>query len=118
MLRYPQQQQKHYCCVLTLLCPEKSFPAQGQIVLLEIELEGARQVAQSFPDAQRIFIAPPSMQILENRLRQRSTDSDEQIVKRLHHAEMEVAAANEFNITIINDDLGSALQQLESAMFD
>jgi guanylate kinase len=92
--------------------------AQGQIVLLEIELEGARQVAQSFPDAQRIFIAPPSMQILENRLRQRSTDSDEQIVKRLHHAEMEVAAANEFNITIINDDLGSALQQLESAMFD
>ena len=58
------------------------------------------------------------MQILENRLRQRSTDSDEQIVKRLHHAEMEVAAANEFNITIINDDLGSALQQLESAMFD
>lgn len=92
--------------------------AQGQIVLLEIELEGARQVAQSFPDAQRIFIAPPSMQILENRLRQRSTDSDEQIVKRLHHAELEVAAAAEFDITVINDNLEIALQQLESAMFD
>lgn len=92
--------------------------AQGQIVLLEIELEGARQVAQSFPNAQRIFIAPPSMEILENRLRQRSTDSDEQIAKRLHHAEMEVAAANEFDIMIVNDDLEIALQQLESAMFD
>jgi len=92
--------------------------AQGQIVLLEIELEGARQVAKSFPDAQRIFIAPPSMEILENRLRQRSTDSDGQILKRLHHAEMEVAAANEFDITIINDELEIALQQLESAMFD
>jgi guanylate kinase len=89
----------------------------GQIVLLEIELEGARQVAQSFPSAQRIFIAPPSMEVLESRLRDRSTDSDEQIIKRLHHAKLEVAAANEFDITIINDDLEIALQQLESAMF-
>ncbi|WP_410175997.1 guanylate kinase [Pseudanabaena galeata] len=92
--------------------------ALGQIVLLEIELEGARQVAQSFPSAKRIFIAPPSMEVLENRLRDRSTDSDEQIIKRLHHAKLEVAAAHEFDITIINDDLEIALQQLESAMFD
>lgn len=92
--------------------------AIGQIVLLEIELAGARQVAQSFPSAKRIFIAPPSMDILENRLRQRSTDSGDQIAKRLHHAKIEVAAANEFDITIINDDLELALQQLESAMFD
>ena len=91
--------------------------AIGQIVLLEIELAGARQVAESFPDALRIFIAPPSMQVLEGRLRDRSTDTEEQILKRLHHAELEVAAANEFSITIINDDLESALQQLESAMF-
>ena len=91
--------------------------ALGQIVLLEIELEGARQVAQSFPSAKRIFIAPPSMEVLESRLRDRSTDSDEQIIKRLHHAKLEVAAANEFDITIINDDLEIALQQLESAMF-
>ena len=92
--------------------------ALGQIVLLEIELEGARQVAQSFPSAKRIFIAPPSMEVLENRLRDRSTDSDEQIIKRLRHAKIEVAAAHEFDITIINDDLEIALQQLESAMFD
>jgi len=92
--------------------------ALGQIVLLEIELEGARQVAQSFPTAKRIFIAPPSMEILEDRLRQRSTDSDEQISKRLHHAKLEVAAAHEFNITIVNDDLEIAIEQLEKALFN
>lgn len=92
--------------------------ALGQIVILEIELEGARQVAKSFPDAKKIFIAPPSMEILESRLRARSTDSDEQIVKRLHHGALEVAAAKEFDITIVNDDLVVAMKQLESAMFD
>ena len=91
--------------------------ALGKIVILEIELEGARQVAQSFPDAQRVFIAPPSMEILESRLRDRSTDSEVQITKRLHHAKLEIAAANEFNITIVNDDLEIALQQLEKALF-
>jgi guanylate kinase len=92
--------------------------ALGQIVLLEIELEGARQVAKSFPTAKRIFIAPPSMEILEERLRQRSTDSEAQIAKRLNHAKLEVAAADEFNITIVNDDLEIAIAQLEKAMFD
>ena len=91
--------------------------ALGYIVLLEIELEGARQVARSLPSAKRIFIAPPSMQVLESRLRDRRTDSDEQIIKRLHHAELEVAAANEFDVTITNDDLEVALQQLEKALF-
>ncbi|TYQ29682.1 guanylate kinase [Pseudanabaena sp. UWO310] len=101
----------------TPIAPIQRAIAMGQIVLLEIELEGARQVATSFPNAQRIFIAPPSMQVLESRLRDRSTDSDEQIRKRLHHAELEVAAANEFDLTIVNDDLEIALQQLEKAMF-
>lgn len=91
--------------------------ALGQIVLLEIELEGARQVARSFPSAKRIFIAPPSMEVLENRLRDRSTDSAEQIIKRLHHAQLEVTAANEFDITIVNDDLEIAVQELAKAMF-
>jgi guanylate kinase len=92
--------------------------ALGQIVLLEIELAGARQVAQSFPSAKRIFIAPPSMEVLESRLRQRSTDSDEQVIKRIHHAKLEIAAANEFDIIIVNDDLEIAMQQLETAMFN
>jgi len=90
----------------------------GRIILLEIELEGARQVAISFPSAKRIFISPPSMAVLESRLRDRCTDSAEQIVKRLHHAKLEVAAADEFDITIINDDLQIALQQLEQAVIN
>ena len=91
--------------------------ALGKTVILEIELAGARQVAQSCPTAKRIFIAPPSMDILEKRLRDRSTDSDEQITKRLHHAQLEIAATDEFDLTIVNDDLDIALQQLEKAMF-
>ena len=75
-------------------------------------------MAKSFPTAKRIFIAPPSMEILEERLRQRSTDSEAQIAKRLEHAKLEVAAADEFNITIVNDDLEIAIAQLEKAMFD
>ncbi|MDX2255196.1 MAG: guanylate kinase [Pseudanabaenaceae cyanobacterium bins.39] len=91
--------------------------AAGQFMILEIELAGARQVAQTFPAAKRIFIAPPSMAVLEERLRDRSTDSEEQITKRLHHAEVEIAAAAEFDLTIVNDDLDLALQKLESAIF-
>jgi guanylate kinase len=90
---------------------------QGRIVLLEIELKGARQVAQSFPSAKRIFIAPPSMQVLEQRLRQRSTDSDEAIDQRLEHARKEVEAAQEFDQVIVNESLEAALNQLEKAVF-
>ncbi|NUN63382.1 guanylate kinase [Pseudanabaena biceps] len=90
----------------------------GRIVILEIELEGARQVAISFPSAKRIFISPPSMEVLERRLRDRSTDSDEQILKRLHHAKLEIAAAAEFDVAIVNDDLAIALEQLEKAILN
>lgn len=96
--------------------PIEQAIANGQIIILEIELEGARQVAQSFPSARRIFIAPPSMAVLETRLRDRSTDSEAQIVKRLSHAQIEIAAAAEFDLTIVNDDLEVALQTLESAL--
>lgn len=89
----------------------------GQIVLLEIELVGARQIAESFPTALRIFIAPPSIAVLEQRLRQRAQDEEEAIAKRLAHAEQEIAAAEEFDLIVINDDLETALKQLEKAIF-
>ncbi len=96
--------------------PIEQAIANGQIMILEIELKGARQVAQSFPSARRIFIAPPSMAVLEARLRDRSTDSEAQIAKRLSHAHLEIAAAEEFDLTIINDNLETALQSLEAAI--
>lgn len=90
--------------------------AQGKSILLEIELEGARQIHRSFPSALRIFILPPSFAELEKRLRDRSSDADEAIARRLERAQIEVDAADEFDLQIVNDDFDIALQQLETAM--
>ena len=89
----------------------------GKWVMLEIELDGARQVRKTFPGALRIFIMPPSLMELEHRLRGRGQDSEEAIVKRLQRAQAEIDAANEFDIQIVNDDLLSALHQLEDALY-
>lgn len=92
--------------------PVESGIQAGKIVILEIELEGARQVARSFPAAQRIFIMPPSLAVLEQRLRQRSTDTETAIQQRLERAQVEIASAHEFDVIIVNDDLDTATQQL------
>ncbi|MGL5083291.1 MAG: guanylate kinase [Microcoleaceae cyanobacterium] len=91
--------------------------AAGESIVLEIELEGARQVQQIFPQAQRIFIHPPSMAELERRLRERGKDSDEAIARRLQRAQEEIAAAGEFDVEVLNDDLDAALTALEAILF-
>jgi len=98
--------------------PVEAAIAQSKIVILEIELEGARQISQTFPTAQKIFIAPPSMQELEKRLRQRSQDDEASISRRLSHAQIELAASSEFDSIIINNDLAIALGELEKAIFN
>lgn len=90
---------------------------QGRWVVLEIELEGARQIRRTFPEALRVFILPPSMPELEYRLRSRGQDSDEAIVRRLARAEAEINAANEFDFQVVNDDLDKALKQIENVLF-
>ncbi|OUC13759.1 MAG: guanylate kinase [Alkalinema sp. CACIAM 70d] len=90
---------------------------RGEWVVLEIELEGARQIRKSFPSAYRIFILPPSLEELESRIRGRGQDSDDAISKRLQRAQAEIDAANEFDIQIINDDFDSTLARLETAVF-
>ncbi len=100
--------------------PRQSVEAQiqaGRVVVLEIELEGARQIRSSFPDACRIFIMPPSFEALESRLRGRGTESDDVVAQRLHRARAEIEAAGEFDIQIVNDDFAQALRELESAFF-
>jgi guanylate kinase len=82
-------------------------------VLLEIELEGARQVRQSFPAALQIFLAPPNFAELERRIRCRGTDSETAIARRLERAREELAAAAEFDAVLVNGDLEEALLQLE-----
>jgi guanylate kinase len=97
--------------------PVEQHIQQGQWVILEIELQGARQIRQTFPEAMQIFILPPSLVELEQRLRGRGQDSDEAIARRLLRAGAEIDASGEFDIRIVNDDLEKALEQIESALF-
>jgi len=89
----------------------------GKWVLLEIELEGARQVRRTYPDALRIFILPPSLMELEQRLRGRGQDSEEAIARRLRRAQEEINAASEFDVEIINDNFEAAVNRIEAALF-
>ncbi|MEL6581853.1 MAG: guanylate kinase [Cyanobacteria bacterium J06621_12] len=91
---------------------------QGNYILLEIELAGARAIANIFPAATRIFILPPSVEALEERIRTRGTNSEESITKRLAIARQEIAASSEFDFKIVNDDLEQAIAKLESAIFN
>lgn len=91
--------------------------AEDKIVLLEIDVQGARQVRQSFPEALQIFILPPSVAELEKRIRGRGQDTEEAIIKRLQQAETELTAASEFDVQIVNDNLNEALSALETAIF-
>lgn len=91
--------------------------SQGKCVILEIELEGARQIRETFPTALRLFILPPSLCELEHRIRGRGTESEESITRRLHRAKEEIEAANEFDIQIVNDNLQATLKSLEAALF-
>ena len=79
--------------------------ANDQHLLLEIDLQGARQVKQRLPQAISIFVEPPSWEILETRLRNRETETDAEIQTRLETAKAELAAAHEFDFRVTNDDL-------------
>lgn len=89
----------------------------GKLVVLEIELEGARQIRAEFPNALSIFVLPPSMNELESRIRGRAQDSEEAIARRLCRAEEEIQAAEEFDVQIVNDDLENALNAIEATLF-
>jgi len=89
----------------------------GETVLLEIEVVGARKVKESFPEATRIFILPPSLSELEQRLEKRGKDSPSAIAQRLEQAKTELKVAEEFDYSIVNDDLDRALLELEKIIF-
>jgi guanylate kinase len=97
----------------TPIAPVRERLALDRSVILEIELAGARQVANIFPNALRIFILPPDLQTLEARIRDRGTDTPEAIVRRLEQAAVEIAARDEFDYQIVNDDLQTALEELD-----
>lgn len=86
--------------------------AAGKQVLLEIDLQGARQVRRSMPEAQFVFLAPPTWEDLVSRLIGRGTESAEEQQRRLDTAKTELAAESEFDITMVNDDVGRAAAEL------
>jgi guanylate kinase len=92
------------------LISELDAPARA--VVLEIELQGARQVRERLPEAVRVFIAPPSVEALRERLEGRGSDTPEQIASRLEVAERELEAKREFQYVIVNDDRQEAAQEL------
>lgn len=91
--------------------------ASGQQILLEIEVVGARKVRESFPQALRIFILPPSIEELEHRLRSRGKDTEDAIARRLESAKTEIAAADEFDHQVVNDNLDTTLEKIQALIF-
>jgi guanylate kinase len=96
--------------------PVEEHLAAGVPTLLEIDLQGARQVRESMPDAQFVFLAPPSFEELVRRLVGRGTEDAEERERRLATARVELAAEAEFDVTIVNDDVHRATDELVSYM--
>ena len=84
----------------------------GVPVVLEIEVQGARQVREAMPEAVQVFIAPPSLEALRTRLIGRGTDEEGEVERRLAVAERELAAQSEFGHVVVNDRLEEALDEL------
>jgi guanylate kinase len=88
----------------------------GESVLLEIEVQGARQIRAAMPEAVLLFIAPPEPEHLRERLEGRGADSEQAISERLRTAELELDAQEEFQHVIVNDDLADAVEELEAVV--
>ncbi|MCL2757688.1 MAG: guanylate kinase [Coriobacteriia bacterium] len=96
----------------TLIREAERTLAEGKDLILEIDVQGQAQIKQRYPDAVSIFIEPPSLSALEQRIRARGADSEESLQKRLEAARMELVAKERYTVLITNDDLETAAQQL------
>ena len=86
--------------------------AAGRPVLVEVDLQGARAVKLAVPDAVTVFLDPPSFDELARRLAARGTESDAQLARRLETAREELAARDEFDVVVVNDDVQDVVEQL------
>lgn len=92
--------------------PVEEALAEGRPAMLEIDLQGARQVRQTMPGALFVFLAPPSFEELERRLVGRGTETEEERTRRLDTAHEELAAESEFDVTIVNREVTAAVDEL------
>ncbi|MGG5174271.1 guanylate kinase [Pseudarthrobacter sp. J1763] len=100
----------------TLRSSVEDAVADGKAVLLEIDLQGARQVKKAVPDARFVFLSPPSWDEMVRRLVGRGTETPEEQQRRLETAKLELAAEPEFDHTVVNDDVRRAADELVSLM--
>jgi guanylate kinase len=96
--------------------PVEEALREHKMALLEIDLQGARQVRATMPEAFFVFLAPPSWDELVRRLVGRGTEDEEERSRRLETAKVEMAAEDEFDVTIVNDDVRRAAEELVSLM--
>jgi guanylate kinase len=87
--------------------------AEGKTVVLKIDVQGAAEVKRLRPEAVRVFLMAPSLNVLRDRLAARGTDSPEEIERRLRNAMQEIEASRDYDHHVVNDDLDRAVQQLE-----
>lgn len=102
----------------TLISEIEKKLSEGSIVVLVIDVSGAAAVKKAYPDSLTIFNSPPSMEVLEQRLRRRHTESEESIRRRLETAKIEMSRKDEFDYVLINDDLDRAVTELMSVIDD
>jgi guanylate kinase len=92
--------------------PVEAARAAGHDVILEIDVQGARQVHDRVPDAVLIFLAPPSLEELQRRLRARGTEDEAQLERRLATARDELARTREFDHVVVNDEVNAAAERI------
>jgi len=85
----------------------------GKNVILDIEVQGAMQIKEKFPEALMVFVTPPSIEVLLKRLRSRGTEAEEVIQRRIHQGKEEIKKIDKYEYVIINDDLDTAVKQLD-----
>ena len=92
--------------------PVEDMLSQGYNVFLEIEVQGGLQIIEKYPDVLSIFILPPSMDVLENRLRGRGTEKEEVIQKRLAEAKNEITFKDKYKYRVVNGELETAVEEI------
>jgi guanylate kinase len=96
----------------TMRAPVEAAIAAGKQMILEIDIQGARLVKKAMPEANLIFIAPPSWEELVRRLQERGTESEQEQEQRLATAKLELAAQNEFDHVVINDSVAECARRI------
>ena len=111
MLEYAKYGSNYYG---TPKLPVDNWLSEGKVVVLKIEVQGADNVRKQYPDSVSVFLTPPSMEVLEKRLRGRGSEDDEDVRRRLSIAREELSRMSEYDYVVVNDDIESAVDDIKT----